>query len=308
MKILSTQEWLESVSAQRFARLAYSTAWGACVEDPRLMRISFQDHLVHRGDGVFEAIKICAGRPYLWKQHWKRLQVSADFVGMDLPLQEAQVLGILEEMLEWDRRQLGVTRELQTGLLRMFISRGEGGFGVSPLDCSRTDLHLFLTDLKGPGPDILQRGVRICASRVPAKEASFARVKSCNYLPNVLMKKEALERGFDYAIGIDASGFVLESSTENLAWINSRGELAHPPWQGILAGTSLQRLVELVRDSRICPVLGESQLRWQDLKEMPEVFLVGTTLDVVPVGQVDDCPKSKFTQALAFRNLLQKDR
>ncbi|MEI7973246.1 MAG: aminotransferase class IV, partial [Bdellovibrio sp.] len=87
-----------------------------------------------------------------------------------------------------------------------------------------------------------------------------------------------------------------------------KGEFAHPPWRGILAGTSLQRLVELVRELRLLPVLGESQICWEELKQMPEVFLVGTTLDVVPVGRVDDCEKSQFTGALAFRKLLQNDQ
>ncbi len=300
MKILTAQEWLSSVSNGSFAKIAYSTSWQGFVEDSRLMRISFQDHMVHRGDAVFEAIKVCASRPYLWDAHWSRLHRSAESVGIQIAKSGVEALEICQQMIAHCK--------MPQGLLRVFASRGEGGFGVNPYECSKADLHIFFSELKRPSQKMYETGARIMPSSLPAKDGFLAQIKSCNYLINVLMKKEALDNGFDFAIGVDSEGFVLESSTENLVWINSQGVLEHPPLDRILAGTSMKRLFELVAKTNLLPAKTQQRLSWAELEKAQEVFLLGTTIDVLPVGQIGKVSKPVGPWARKLLDLLLQDQ
>ena len=142
-------------------------------------------------------------------------------------------------------------------------------------------------------------------SSLVAKKGLFAQVKSLNYLPNVLMKKEAIDAGFDFSFGVSEAGEVLESSTENLGFIKGK-KLVTPLFDSTLRGTSLIRLTELLTN--------RLDLNWEariftteELIQADSIFLVGTTIDVLPVSRIENINIDP-EPALKLRELLIADQ
>jgi branched-subunit amino acid aminotransferase/4-amino-4-deoxychorismate lyase len=257
---------------------AFFSSWiGGITKDPALMVMPMDDHQVHRGDAVFEALKSKGGKIYLFQEHMDRLERSAKAIS--LPLYQSS-----EKMKEIISETLRVSGQGNT-LIRVFLSRGPGGFTTNPYDSLGSQFYVVITELKPLAPSKYSEGVRIGKSAVPVKEGIFATVKSCNYLPNVLMKKESVDRKLDFTVSFDREGFLAESSTENIAIVSRDGVLTRPPLSSILRGTTMMRCFELA-DSLGIPT-AEARISEADLLSAREVFMIGTTLDVLPVCQYE---------------------
>lgn len=286
MKLIDEKQWMERLRArperaQSKARAMASTWWQGIVTDPALMMVPVEDHQVHRGDAVFEALRFIDGRVYLQDEHLARLMDSASSIGLTPPLS-------IEKIKETIAATMAVAG-LPSGLIRLFATRGAGGFSVNPYDCKESHLHVIVTDPAGPSESQIANGVRMGWSRWPAKDPWFARIKSCNYLLNVLMKKESVDRGLDYVVGLDARGFVSESSTENLLFVDAGGFICRPKSEGILRGTTMVRACELARQKLGQLVAGarERDFTPAEVLGAREVFFAGTTIDVLAVTEVD---------------------
>jgi len=286
-KILDSGEWLQALQsfqhpAQSQILLMYSTYWKAYVDDPRLMVIPMEDHQVHRGDGVFEAVKVCHGKIYMLKEHLDRLAISAEALSLSWALPRKEVEEILNEMVQ--------LKKIQTGAFRIFLSRGAGTFSPNPYDSVGSQFHFILTTLKAPSDEKFQNGAKMGRSHVAPKPSPWAGIKSCNYLPNVMMKKEAVDRGLDFTVGFDEDGFVTESSTENLVVLNSKNELCRPHLRRILKGTTMIRTFELadqlVKSGEIKAVV-EKNISEKEISEAKELMVIGTTWDVLPVTEYE---------------------
>jgi branched-chain amino acid aminotransferase len=144
----------------------------------------------------------------------------------------------------------------------------------------------------------------------------MAEIKNCNYLPNVLMKRESIDWGVDFVVGYDAQGHLTEGPTENAGIVTRHGELAFPRLENILAGTTMLRLVDL---AKAFPDSGELRaIRFRDISEdevraAAEVLVVGTTINVVavrayegqPVGDGRPGPVWRRLQTLLEEDILQ---
>jgi branched-chain amino acid aminotransferase len=168
----------------------------------------------------------------------------------------------------------------------MFVSRGPGSFSVSPNDTVGTQLYVVVTDLHTPNLALYQKGVQVILSKTPQKPYPFAQIKSCNYLPNVLMKRESLAAGADFAVGVTGEGFLAEGPTENFFFIDSEQNFVYPNFDYTLAGTTLIRVAELaktlVSDGMLKSVVSKN-LTMADLRQAREGAMVGTTLGVLPI-------------------------
>jgi branched-chain amino acid aminotransferase len=255
----------------------YSTWLGGITTDPALMLLPMDDHMVHRGDGVFEAMKAVERKVFLMKEHLQRLSRSAESIGIQLPFTLIEIEDIILETLRVANRS--------NVLVRLFISRGPGGYTTNPYDSVGSQMYVTITDLRAPKEVLFEKGVRVGRSRIPVKESWMAQVKSCNYLPNVMMKKEAIDRGLDFTIGFDRNENVAESSTENIALVDQQGVVVHPLFDQILRGTTMVRAFELAAKNG-----WQTQSRnvsENDLLKAREVFMIGTTLDVLPVTEFE---------------------
>lgn len=287
--ILSSEQLLEKISKCEIKKYQsgylamYSSLWGGIVTDPRLMQLPIDDHIVHRGDGVFEAIKCREGGVYLLDQHLDRLEKSAQSIGLAWPYSKEKLRDQIVQCL----RAAGTKQDL---MVRLYMSRGPGGFTTNPYESVGSQVYIVITKFSPYSEEKYQNGVNIGFSHVLTKEPFFARIKSCNYLQNVLMKKEALDRHFDFTIGVTPDRHITESSTENIAIRTHNNEFLIPRFENILRGTTLVRLMDLMRSHQTdmgINFIGERDLTVEDLKNAREAFMIGTTLDVLPVGRIE---------------------
>ena len=260
----------------------YSTWFGGIVTDPALMLVPVDDHLVHRGDGVFEAFKCVRGSLYQLERHLDRLERSSAMIGLEWPMPRSE---LRERVLQTIR-----AAETADCLIRLYLSRGPGDFSPSPSASIGSQLYIVVTAFSPPDSGKYEMGCSVVTSSIPVKPGVFAKVKSCNYLPNVLMEKEAEESGADFAVGLDEAGWLTEGPTENLGMIAEDGSFLVPPFERILRGTTVIRMMELaeplVREGRLRDVRN-AHFSARDLLAAREVLMFGTTFDVLPVVSFD---------------------
>jgi len=261
----------------------YSSWLEGITTSPWLMSLPLDDHMVHRGDGVFEAVKCVAGRLYQWEAHLARLWRSAAAIALRPPLSRQELTRVAVAVV-----RAGGHPDC---LVRIFLSRGPGGFTTNPYECPTPGLYLIATRLHPPPPQAYTQGVEVGIT----SEVIFPLpgVKSCNYLPNVLLKRLAVDRGWDFAIGLDPDGNLAEGSTENIALVDRGGRLVAPAPGHILEGITLTRCLALARrlvDQGLLQGVERRVLSVEDLRTAREAMLLGTTLDVLPVTRLEGRP------------------
>lgn len=255
----------------------YSSFLGGITTEVHHMVVAVDDHMVHRGDAVFEAIKFVDGRIYAFERHIDRLEVSMNAIAM----KPATSRPDLKETIFETVRASG----LQTGLIRLFIARGPGGFTTNPFETIGTQIYCAITTLSAVSAEKYSGGVKTGRSVSRVKEDFYARTKSCNYLPNVMMKKEACERGLDFVISHDEGGFLAEGSTENFALIDEAGVLVLPPFDRILRGVTAVRATELA--SAYGLRAENRKFAEADVYRAKGAVMLGTTIDVLPVSSFE---------------------
>ncbi|ASD63930.1 aminotransferase class IV [Bdellovibrio bacteriovorus] len=283
----------------------YSSWYGGVIKDPGLMMVPVDDHLVHRGDGVFEAIKVVDGQVFLMQEHLERLQSSAQQIGISLP----HSLEDMKKIILETTRIAGAPY----AVLRLYISRGPGYFTTNPYDSISSQMYLIVTSFTPFTDEKYLKGVKVGRSQVIPKDPWLARIKTCNYLPNVMMKKESVDRKIDFTIGIDPQGFVTEGSTENIVLIDKDKNLIRPKLRQILKGTTMMRTFDLAESLLAAGELKsiqEKDLTEQDILSASEAMMIGTTLDVLPVTEYEGQQIGEGKQGpLAFKllQLLRED-
>ncbi len=275
------------------------------------MMVPIDDHIVHRGDGVFEAIRVSHRRPYLLEEHLHRLQLSASAIGLTLPLNENDLKEVILQTLQVAFHSRVSETE---ALLRLYISRGPGGFTTNPYECVGAQVYLVVTAFKPFSQLCYEQGVTVHWSQIAVKAGAFAQIKSCNYLPNVLMKKEALDQGVDFTISLDEHGFLAESSTENCAIISQSGEFLVPSFERTLRGVTVLRAMELAQvalEQGLITQIRQAKISVTEAHAAREFLLFGTTMDCLPVVKVAGRPVgsgSPGPMARFFLQALEKDR
>lgn len=255
----------------------YSSFFGGIVKNPKLMLIPLDDHMVHRGDGVFEAMKAVSRSVYLLDAHLERLFLSAQKISLVMPHSIDELKMLIIETLKVANRD--------DAIIRIFISRGPGNFSVDPYNTIGSQIYIIITELSTPTEEKYLHGVKIGKSLIPVKPSWLAQIKSCNYLPNVLMKKEAIDRSLDYVIGICENGYLKESATENIMILDKHNTLVYPPLDTILKGTTMIRVCELAKEEGIAAEI--KPISVADLLSAKEAFITGTSLDVLPIAEFE---------------------
>lgn len=284
----------------RQVRGFYSSLLGGITQDPTYFMVNIDDHGFHRGDGVFEAIRIAFRKPYLLGPHLDRLERSAARVGLALPHSREEIKSILHDLTR--------LADEESLVLRIYITRGGGGFGVSPTESPESQMFAVATQFQPAAPEVWEKGYSLTLSPVEVKSGDFAKIKSLNYLPNVLMKADALKRGFDYGVGVDERGFITEGATENIVIVNRHGELCHPRFDRMLDGCTMKRLFELAPSIPTLSLKAETDFTVDDLRTAQEILIVGTTVDVSPVTRFEDRKLPVGARARELLQLLRTDQ
>ncbi len=306
--ILDRTRYLERLdqSRQAFHRqylAMYSSIIDGIVTDPVLMTVPLDDHLVHRGDGVFEMFKCVDGGLYNLDAHLRRLASSAGSIGITLPQALPRLhQTVLETVRATSARDCSV---------RVYVSRGPGSFGVNPYDCPASQLYVIIGTLAPSFMTLHPEGATVNISTVPLKPSFFATMKNCNYLPNVLMKKQAVDAGVDFVAGFDAAGHLAEGATENFGLVTGDRELVCPQLDNVLCGTTMVRVLELaeslVADGTLHS-LRYGDLTLADMHQAREILIFGTTTDVTRVRCFDGRTMPEDSPVFtALSRLLQED-
>jgi branched-chain amino acid aminotransferase len=283
----------------------FSSAWNGIVTDPLLMSVPVDDHLVHRGDGVFETLKCVGGKIYLGREHVARLFASAEKIGLKPSFSQDEIIEIMRQVIRAGRHN--------DCLVRVLLSRGPGSFGVNPYDCPKAGLYVIAHKLTPAFMELHPEGARCASSAIPIKPGFFATSKTCNYLPNALMKKEAVDKGVDFTISFDERGKIAEGATENIGLLNAQRELLVPNTARILSGTTMLRVMELAKpliERGTLARIAHADLGRDDLITATEAFIFGTTPDVTAVVSFDGKPIGTGKPgpvALELNELLRRD-
>lgn len=257
----------------------YDHRIGVIGKDPRMMLLPLDDHLVHRGDGVFETLKFLDRKLYQLDAHLDRLVFSAESIFLEPPCPWKNLRSMILEVAR--------AAEQDRGLVRILLGRGPGGFGIDIAECPSTSLYIVVYDLPSRPEEIYERGVTASRCGVPAKCGLLAKIKSVNYLPNVLMKREAARQGWDYSLCFDDQGFLAEGALENVCLVDAQGRVVVPELNNALTGTTLMRSLDAVKGEY--PVVFR-HVREDDLYLAREVILLGTTIDALSVVRFNKKP------------------
>lgn len=280
MKLMDSAHYLERLAATRQSwqtryYAMYSSILDGVVVDPVLMQVPVDDHLVHRGDGVFDTFKCVARGAYNVEPHLKRLVRSAGEIGLIWP-------GGVQDVRDKVIQTLSIADKDDCSC-RVILARGPGGLGVSPYESPRPALYIIVYAAGTPFMKAHPEGARVKKSSIPVKAGNFATYKHCNYLPNVLMKREAVDAGVDFVVSYDVQGFLAEGATENVGVVTLERELLFPKMEYVLDGTTMLRVIELAES-----LVAEGALKrvaFGDITEAmvraaSELLVIGTTLNV----------------------------
>jgi branched-chain amino acid aminotransferase len=269
-------------------------------------KISVFDHGFLYGDGVFEGIRVYDGNVFRLKEHIARLYRSATTIALEVPLSpEEMTQAVLETV---------AANEKRNAYIRLVVSRGPGDLGIDPANCSEATVVIICAQIKLYAQEFYNNGVPIVTSsvrRIPI-QCLDPRVKSLNYLNNIMAKLDARQAGAVEAVMLNHQGRVAECTADNIFFF-SNGKLETPDlMQGALGGITRGAVLELARELGIPTEEGGYGLH--DLYNAEEVFLTGTGAEIVPVISVDGRrigngkPGARTLQLLEeFRKLRTRD-
>ncbi|KAF3626680.1 D-amino-acid transaminase, chloroplastic isoform X1 [Capsicum chacoense] len=274
------EKW-NSVKQQPYPAM-YSSVYDGIILDPAMMVIPIDDHMVHRGHGVFDTGIIFDGYLYEMDVHLNRFLRSASKARIASPFTFSELKSILI--------QLSAASKCRKGTLRYWLSAGPGDFLLSPAKCPTSAFYAVVIDA-----DFQQckKGVKVITSTIPMKSPLFATMKNVNYLPNVLSIMEAEDKGAVSSIWVDEEGYIAEGPNVNVAFVNSDKELILPNFDKILSGCTALRLLQLapklVEQGRL-KCVKTTAITFEDAKGASEMMYVGSTLPLLPIIMWDDKP------------------
>jgi 4-amino-4-deoxychorismate lyase len=296
--IRKLREVVHSKAANFYAM--YSSVLGGIVTDPAFMVLPLDDHMVHRGHAVFDTATLTQGMLYQLDPHLDRLLRSAELARIPPPFPREQLRQIILDTAAASRRQ--------EGSVRYWLSAGPGGFALGPAECVGSSFYVIVFKQEFYPQSYYTEGVKVITSQIPIKPPFFARTKSTNYLPNVLVVLEAKDYAADNGVFIDQRGMVAESSNMNVAFVTHDRVLRHPPFDAILSGITIQRMLKLAE--RLVAQNDLKEIRLADIsidegRQAAEMMLVGSSIKVAPVVQWDGKPIGNGKPGPVTQKLLQ---
>jgi branched-chain amino acid aminotransferase len=276
-QLLNTEEYLSRLMSlprpgEQNILAFYEHRIGAVGRDPRLMLLPLDDHLAHRGDGIFETIKYADGRMYLLGEHLERMQASAGGIYLEPPCPWEEIRALI--------LAVAAAGGEATGQMRVLLGRGPGSFGIDPTESPVSSLYIVAYRFTPKPESWYEKGLKGFRTGIPAKQGYLARIKNANYLPNVLMIREARALGKDVPFCFDEEGYLAESAIANICLVSSDGVLEVPEFTNSLPGTTVKRALKLL-DGKVTHRM--RRITEADISRASEVLMLGTGPDCVAV-------------------------
>jgi branched-chain amino acid aminotransferase len=242
-------------------------------------KISVYDHGLLYGDGVFEGLRSYSGKVFRLDVHLDRLWDSAKAIWLEIPMTKAAMAQAVVDTIR--------ANNIQDGYIRLVVTRGAGSLGLDPNRTSNPQVIIIADSIALYPAEMYEQGLTIITSSVQRNHpaAISPRIKSLNYLNNILAKIEGLQAGCVEALMLNHKGEIAECTGDNIFLVR-KGVLQTPPLDaGILEGVTRNAVIELARTGgmEVC----ETALTKHDVYIADECFLTGSAAEVISVVKVD---------------------
>jgi branched-chain amino acid aminotransferase len=247
--------------------------------DKENAKISVYDHGLLYGDGVFEGMRSYSGKVFRLKQHLDRLWDSAKAIWLTIPISKDEMAKAVNDTL--------ARNNIQDGYIRLIVTRGAGALGLDPNKCSNPQVIVIADHIQLYPKEMYENGLSIItASTIRNHSAALnPRIKSLNYLNNIMAKIEGLQAGCVEALMLNAKGEIAECTGDNIFLVKNRRLMTPPLDAGILEGITRNAVMELAAAAGI--EFAEMALTKHDVYVADEIFLTGSAAEVIPVVKVD---------------------
>lgn len=250
--------------------------------DEKNAKISVFDHGLLYGDGVFEGIRVYHDKVFTLTRHIDRLYRSAKAIALTIHMSKEEMAAAVVKTCK--------ANKIKNGYVRLVVTRGVGTLGLNPYQCKESQVIIIAAGIQLYPVELYEEGLSIVTVGTMRNhpEAINPRIKSLNYLNNVLAKIEALNSGVMECVMLNPQGYVAEASGDNIFVVRGKTLITPPVWCGALEGITREVVMELA------PELGyevkEDVLTRYDLYTADEVFLTGTAAEIIGVGVIDRRP------------------
>lgn len=264
--------------------------------DKQQAALSVYDHGTLYGDGVFEGIRSYGGTVFQLDAHLDRLFCSAAHIRLQMPYSRQELADATYETLR--------TNDITDGYIRMVVTRGEGTLGLDPNKCPRASAFIITDQIVLYPEEMYENGMPVIIAKTVRISPNMIspRVKSLNYLNNILAKTECVDAGVPEALMLNAQGNIAEATGDNVFIVRDGQIITPPPEAGILLGVT--RAVVL----HLCGQLGieavERDITPGELYRADECFLTGTAAEVIAVTRVDGATLGEGKAGPVTRRLL----
>jgi branched-chain amino acid aminotransferase len=255
---------------------------GGKLYDKEDAKISVYDHGFLYGDGVFEGIRSYGGKVFKLREHLDRLYEGARHIKLEIPLSKEAFAKAIQDTLQ--------VNGIKDGYIRAVVTRGAGYLGLDPRKTSDPQIVIITDTISLYPPELYENGLEIATVSTIRNHpnALNPRIKSLNYLNNILAKIEGALAGCPEALMLNHKGEIAECSGDNI-FLVKRGLLRTPSIDaGILEGITRNAVIDLARAAGI--EVQEIALTRHDVYSADECFLTGTAAEVIPVVKCDGRP------------------
>jgi len=242
--------------------------------------VSVFDHGLLYGDGVFEGIRSYYGLVFRLKEHIDRLYKSADAIDLKIPMTKLEMIETVVKTLKENR--------LKDAYVRLVITRGPGDLGLDPRKCPKPTVFIIADKIALYPEKFYEVGLAIvtAVTRRNLVQALDPRIKSLNYLNNILAKIDAIKSGTQEAIMLNHDDYVAECTSDNILMVKNNELLTPPVDIGALEGITRDAVIQIARRTDV--PFYEKLLRMEDFYAADEVFLTGTAAEIIPVVKIDE--------------------
>lgn len=244
-----------------------------------MAKVSVFDHGYLYGDGIFEGIRAYNGLVFKLDEHIKRLFQSAKTIMLNLGLSKEE---IKEAIIKTVR-----ANKLKDAYIRVVVSRGIGDLGLDPDKCKKPNFVIIASEIALYDQELYANGLKVMTvpTRRNGAEMVNPRIKSLNYLNNIMARIEANLMGVPEAIMLNNEGYVAECTGDNIFIIEGKNLITPPRYAGLLKGIKREVAME-IGESMGLKIKEELFTRY-DLYNADECFLTGTAAEVIPVVEID---------------------
>ena len=242
-------------------------------------KISVFDHGLLYGDGVFEGIRAYNGKIFTQDEHLDRIYDSATAISLKIPITKAEMAEAIKQTMK--------ANNLTDSYIRLVVTRGVGKLGLDPNKCATPQIIIIADTIELYSKALYEKGLDIVTVTTIRNHFSALdpKIKSLNYLNNILAKIESIQSGAGEALMLNKDGYVAECAGDNIFIFKDNILRTPPSSAGILVGITRNVVMKLAAEMGV-QVREELMTRY-DLYIAEECFLTGTAAEIIPVVKID---------------------